>query len=283
MPLTEEKEKKQKMTIGNSSLNSKMNGTLKMPSQPIEFRRKVITKAKKRRYTSGKQDESSPMTRLLKEEENHAAPELIPTVEVYPIKLVYTVIDGKNEGINRGFILVSQSSRVYDALQALMKVTAPNTSSTCKRVWSLRNNGTLSGDGFELIDLNLLDGNLTKSGDKDKEHQPRLPLLTVGEWLQTHSPEGDDTGEARVLVEVRRSNDRWARESLELEKRIQVGDFVDAQDGTGKWYEAIVKKVTDTTVTVHYFGWASRWNGQMRRSNHVEAPSAITVSDVASE
>jgi ubiquitin carboxyl-terminal hydrolase 8 len=40
---------------------------------------------------------------------------------------------------------------------------------------------------------------------------------------------------------------------------------VDAQDAAGKWYEALVEDVTEDSVTVHYFGWASKWNGNIRR------------------
>jgi hypothetical protein len=46
---------------------------------------------------------------------------------------------------------------------------------------------------------------------------------------------------------------------------VKVGDFVDAQDSTGKWYEAIVREVSDDTVKVHYFGWASKWDFTLRR------------------
>lgn len=257
--------------------NNEINGmTVKIPSRPIEFRRKIIMNRKLKRFTSGVLDESSPMTRLLKEEEKRAAPELIPTVEVYPVKLKYTVIDGKNLRHNEGFVLVSERARIYDALLALMKVAAPNTSSSCKRVWSKRDTiGTASGDGHELVDLSLLDGKLIKSADNEKDMGP--PRKMVGDWLKTHFVD-ERKKECEILVEVKRSNDRWQRESLELENRIKVGDFVDAQDATGKWYESIVTAVTEDTVTVHYFGWASKWNGRVRRRKHSEVPGRIAVS-----
>lgn len=50
---------------------------------------------------------------------------------------------------------------------------------------------------------------------------------------------------------------------------FQVGDFVDAQDTALKWYEAIVKEVTPETVKVHYFGWGSRWDGELPRRKGV--------------
>eukprot|EP00980_Cylindrotheca_fusiformis_P028571 scaffold22612_cov138-Cylindrotheca_fusiformis.AAC.5 len=249
------------------------NGMLmKIPSRPIEFRRKVIMYRKLRRFTSGRLDESSPMTRLLKEEEKRAAPELIPTVEVYPVKLKYTVVDGRNMQRNQGFVLVSERAKIYDALLSLMKVAAPNTSSSCKRVWSKRDTiGTASGDGYELVDLSLLDGKVEK---KEKDIGP--PRKMVGEWLKSHFVDPRKK-ECEILVEVRRSNDRWHRESLELANRIQVGDFVDAQDATGKWYESVVKEVAEDTVTVHFFGWASRWDGTVRR--HRNSETAPEFSD----
>jgi hypothetical protein len=250
--------------------------TVKIPSRPIEFRRKIIMHRKQKRFTSGELDESSPMTRLLKEEEKRAAPELVPTVEVYPVKLKYTVIDGKNQQRNKGFVLVSERTRVYEALLSLMKVAAPKTSSSCKRVWSKRDsNGTSSGDGYELVDLNLLDGKLVKSADKEKDLGP--PHKMVGDWLKAHFVD-ESKKECEILVEIRPSNDQWQRESLELENRIQVGDFVDAQDATGQWYESIVTEVSEDTVTVHFFGWASRWNGRVRRRKHCEVPAGVGVS-----
>jgi len=52
---------------------------------------------------------------------------------------------------------------------------------------------------------------------------------------------------------------------LEFENRLQVGDFVDAQDTAGKWYEAIVRDTTEDTVTIHYAGWASKWDVTLHR------------------
>lgn len=255
------------------------NFGIEMVSQyprPIEFRRKVIMIPKKKKFTMGRQDDSNPMTKLLIEEENRAEPLLIPTVEVHPVKLKYTVTNGstnisakKNsnskEEAHDGFVLVSQQTSVYETLQALMKVAAPDTTSSCKRIWSRRDtNGTKSGDGFDLVDLHLLDGKLLR--DNDKDEAPRSPRKSMGKWLEGHFADAGNTSlECDILVEVRRLNSTWSRESLELQNRIQVGDFVDAQDSTGKWYEAIVREVAEETVTVHYFGWASKWNGTMRR------------------
>lgn len=249
--------------------------------RPIEFKRKIIMKqvTPKHQYANGVDDSSSPMTKLLKEQERLAPPRLVPTVEVYPIKLNYRIVDattsldgsGDKKGQDgiRGFILVSKRTRVYDALHDLMAVTAPNTSSECKRVWSQRVSGTKSScDGFELVDLESLDGTLVKKEKKELEGgSPRkltqVPSILVGEWIETHQV--GDAKELEVIVELKRPNTSWPRDDLELSNRLQVGDFVDAQDVTGKWYEAVVREVTDETVRVHYLGWASKWDAVLRR------------------
>jgi hypothetical protein len=47
---------------------------------------------------------------------------------------------------------------------------------------------------------------------------------------------------------------------LEKSALIQVGDFVDAQDARGIWYEAVVRETTNETVKVHFCGWSSKWD-----------------------
>mmetsp|Transcript_13758 Transcript_13758/g.33317 ORF Transcript_13758/g.33317 Transcript_13758/m.33317 type:complete len:1098 (+) Transcript_13758:142-3435(+) len=272
-PLASNDEKEAPTPMSRNDPSCQMNGIAKTPCRPLEFRRKIIMKRKLKRFTSGEIDESSPMTRLLKEEEQRAAPELVPTVEVRPVKLQYSVIDGNNIRRREGIVLVSQTSRVYDALFWLMKVAAPNTSSSCKRIWSKRDTtGTASGDGYELVDLNFLDGKMEKDSEKEKEFQP--PRKLVGEWLRAHYYENTKR-DCDIIIEVRKSNDKWLRASLELENRILVGDYVDAQDAAGNWYESIVTHVNDDTVTVHYFGWASRWNGRLRRRQDSPVPASI--------
>jgi ubiquitin carboxyl-terminal hydrolase 8 len=250
------------------------------PPKPIEFQRHILMQPQVPKVKYGRglmEDAASPMTKLLKEQERLAPPRLVPTVEVYPIKLNYKIVDpSHNNGDSgvekRGFVLVSRRTRVYDALHDLLEVTAPQAASSCKRVWSQRESGTQTGDGYEVVELAALDGKLNKKSGNDDgsimSGNSSIPSLLVGEWIRTHqsSDEPDDElKELDILVEIKRPNTAWPRESLELENRIQVGDFVDAQDVAGKWYEAIVREVTDTTVNVHYFGWASRWNATLRR------------------
>lgn len=242
---------------------------------------------KKNRFNLEKLDESNPMTRLLKEEEKRAEPLLVPSVEVHPVKIKYSVTDGTNDqqqqqASNNGFVLVSQETTVFEALQGLMKVAAPDTTSSCKRIWSRRDtSGTKAGDGYELVDLDLLDGKLLRAPDREEEEEEerRLPRRNIGKWLEGHfAAAGESCIECDVLVEVRHLNSSWSRDSLELENRIQVGDFVDAQDATGKWYEAIVREVADDTVSVHYFGWASKWNGTIRKKKDSNVEAGIAVS-----
>lgn len=307
-----------------TALNKSMNGDSswgaspkKLPQRrPIEFPRNIIMKAvpaSHGKYGSDIMEDSlSPMTKLLKEQERLAPPQMVPSVELYPIKLNYKIVDSNTSSSSSssldttkstGFVLVSRRTKVYDALQDLLKATAPETSSSCKRLWSFRECGkgdfsskgspaTKIGDGYEVVDMESLDGKLVsvkKKGDKTKDPPlstttKTIPSLLVGEWIRTHgkhrqklhnstsssntfSDEDDDElKELDILVEIKHPNKTWPREKLQLENRVQVGDFVDAQDIAGKWFEAIVKEVTEYTVTVHYIGWASRWNTMLRKS-----------------
>lgn len=56
---------------------------------------------------------------------------------------------------------------------------------------------------------------------------------------------------------------------------VQVGDFVDAQDAEGKWYESVVREVSTDTVKVHYIGWASRWDTTIRRFTAGPVPLGV--------
>lgn len=243
-----------------------LNCVTKTLPRPIEFRRKVVMKPAPAQQQV---ETDSPMAKLLREEERLNRSYLIPTVEIYPVQLNYEVVDEKNDCSKKGFVLVSERTRIYDALHGLLKITASEISSSCKRVWSKRDGGTSSGDGYELVDLQSLDGKLI-SKDPDV-----TPQLSTEEWVRRH---GDRSEGIDVLVEVKRPNAKWSRASLELENRIRVGDFVDAQDAAGKWYEALVQEVGDDTVTVHYFGWASRWNGIIRRRRSSEIVGSFAVS-----
>lgn len=266
-------------TKSNGATDARLIGNSRLP-QPIEFRRRVMMKqAPKVRLSPELAELSSPMTKLLMEQESLQQPRMIAFVEVYPLKLNYSIVDDNDTVPNSmGFVLVSRRSHVYNALQGLMKVAAPQTVSSCRRVWSKRANpGTKNpGDGFELVDLDSLDGKLLK---KDPDTDMTTPQLTIDEWIDSYGDPGDAVRELDILVEIRKATGTWPRESLELGNRLQVGDFVDAQDSAGKWYEAIVRSIDVDQVTVHYFGWASKWDATVRRRADVQIEGSCAVSN----
>lgn len=253
-------------------------GNDKSNPRPVEFRRRVLMKQAPRIEVNKLSDQTSPMTKLLLQEQNLHRPRLIPSVEIYPIKLNYTIAgeDGKVKPSSVGFFLVSRRVKVFDALQGLMKLATPQISSANRRLWSKRQNpGTkVSNDGYELIDLYALDGKLLK---KDQDGVDPVPQLSINEWLKVYG-DGDEIKEIDIVIETRKTNENWPRESLEFASRLQVGDFVDAQDSAGKWYEAMVREVHEDTVRVHYFGWASRWDSTIRRRRNDKIIGSSIVS-----
>ena len=215
---------------------------------PIEFPRHVLLETGEETSTSKRADEKGP--------------KVVPVVEVYPTKFTYKIVtgaaptNGNKEPTATGFVLASRNTHVVHAFREAMNVIAPTKSSECVRLWSLRNDkATRDGDGYELVDPDTLDGFQTNV-KKDES------IMTVMEWVNRQGKLSD------LIVEVRDNvSTPWARSSLELSNRIQVGDFVDAQDTAGKWYEAIVRELTDDLVKVHYAGWATKWDANLRRRN----------------
>ena len=117
---------------------------------------------------------------------------------------------------------------------------------------------------------------------------PRREPPTVGRWLGL-SPCPGDGGDAAVvvdlIVETRPSPAAaWSRSSLQLDSRIRVGDYVDAQDSARKWYEAVVREVGEDTVKVHFVGWGSKWDTTLprrRRGDGSDVSSCISCGGVA--
>jgi hypothetical protein len=221
------------------------------------------------------------MERLLQEEQRLQASRLVPAVEVHPIKMCYSVVckehldppmSPSGAESHDGFVLVSQDDSATDTLQSLMKVAAPKKASSCARIWSQRVTGQHSRyEVVHLEDLEVLEdsGQGTASVDVQKRH------LTVNEWLSTHTANAAQT-QLKVLVETRQTlGSEWARKSHEFENCIKAGDFVDAQDVSGKWFESVVRVVTEDTVTVHYLGWASKWNATLKRRRHGKVVEGI--------
>lgn len=222
---------------------------------PIEFPRYVLLEARE------SPTRSTPT--------NGKGPSLIPTVEVYPAKFTYKVVKAAwsdtgtttstAEEETSGFVLASKTSYIVHVLREAMNLIAPTKSSTCVRLWSRRNEkATREGDGHELVDLETLDGLMMNV----KKHES---TMRVSEWISRQGSLSD------LLVETRNNaSSPWPRSSLELANRLQVGDFVDAQDTAGKWYEAIVRELTDGLVKIHYAGWATKWDTNLRRRNNGE-------------
>jgi hypothetical protein len=174
------------------------------------------------------------MTKLMQEEKKRS-PTMVPKVEVHPVKISYSVTSSatldddatsSTNSTSRGFVYVSQRAQLYRVMDALMEVAAPKISVRCKRIWSKRVNATQSGDGFELLDCeNTPEEPKTKNGEQKgnvkNDPKDKVPIMSLGEWAQTH---GDSThvNGLDVLIETKRSSSEWPRESLELENRIQV-------------------------------------------------------------
>jgi hypothetical protein len=187
--------------------------------------------------------------------------------------------------------------------------------------------GTTRGDAYELVDLNDLTVDRAKTATEyissgasvSSAASAANEPLVVADWVlrQVVPKRPDDNisnnintisknnnvnqiNEVECLIECRSTvNAPWPRHGMELENRVSVGDFVDAQDVAGKWYEAVVLAVdgdyddnasksstrskntaaaavvddnTKDTVTVHYLGWASRWNAVLKRHKHAIIP-----------
>ncbi len=240
--------------------------------------------------------------------------------EVYPIQFDYEVVfnnhheNGKlriksKNGIKgkRGFVLASRLSSLKQVMIEMTALAAPQKSHECIRLWyslhhvkrqDRKTFATQNGDGFELLELN--DASVTnKQSETIKAKDPTVVKeLTCGEWvhqmhfqphLETASKDRhnydqnfDESICIKLLVEVRDTpTSLWPRKEYELSQRIQVGDYVDAQDSSGLWYESIVRSVSEKTVKVHYLGWSSRWDCTIKRYNDIDPPASSNYCKVA--
>lgn len=183
--------------------------------RPIEFRRPILAVPL---------DETMPSTTKLLEPDSQ---QFVPTVEVFPIKMTYRVVGDLNAGEQKGFLLVSKASLVVDVIPAVRKAVAPDKSSLCVRIWSkretLRRNGggaTKKGDGYELVHIDRLDGNVL---DEEDDEEPEASIMTMGEWVSQHCSSTDKPESIDILVEIRASpSAQWSREALEFENRLEV-------------------------------------------------------------
>jgi ubiquitin carboxyl-terminal hydrolase 8 len=243
--------------------------TQESTTRPIEFRRKIIHRPV---HVDTSKTPTSLMDKLLREEQQVHEPKMEAAVEVHPVKLLYRAEDESSSTAPvQGFVLVSRDTVIADALAALLRAVAPDKTTECVRVWSRRDypvrnestkkkTATALGDGFELFDYATL---VSTRSSRTDNHQ--LSRMTVAEWVKRHHTD-ESIQNVDLLIETRRSvNAPWPRAGLELSERLQVGDYVDAQDVAGNWYEAVVREVKADTVTVHYIGWSSRWDARLRR------------------
>ena len=172
----------------------------------------------------------SPTTKLLHHADSGVT-KFVATVEAFPIKLLYRVVENENDLATEskertGFLLVSHAARIVDVVPAVRRAVAPNKSSSCVRIWSKMDcsrpdgsGATAKGDGYELVHVDRLDGALV---DDEEEVEPSS--MTVGEWVSRHCSSTSGKAESLdLLVETRaRPNSKWAREDLELGNRLEV-------------------------------------------------------------
>lgn len=128
-----------------------------------------------------------------------------------------------------GFVLVSRTSLVADAMQAVIKEVAPNKSSTCVRVWIKRDcpkrgdgepaGATVDGDDdYEVVHLDAINGTMFS---RDKSTSPEKPSITVADWVKRQT--GHNANTVSILVEIRASpSTPWTRAAQEFENRIKV-------------------------------------------------------------
>jgi hypothetical protein len=264
--------------------------------QPIEFPRQVVMhRSKLHLATTAEQTNhhgapngqgqtaTSLMEKLLLEERQRQAPAYTPAIEVHPVRVHYRITgDGPSNGDSfSGLALISHDAPVVAAVKALMmQALQPPKSLQCVRAWGrwdYRRDEALSlpttlGDGYELLE--------TDHWDASDRHplSPTLSAQKIGTWLRrlaspaTIEANGDSSAEPlfdlELLLETRQTAAApWPRTGLELSQRLSIGDWIDAQDDTGKWYEARVCDINDAGIKVHYLGWASRWDTVVSRGS----------------
>ena len=251
---------------------------------PVEYRRKVIAAElpDNSDYAKNIQEQMqnlSLMDKLLFEEEKRRKPN-VPVPEIHPIKLLYR-LQNSNDLDRRedeqksatswqsdGFVLVSQGSAAVNSLMALVRVAAPRSAHEVVRLWTRRlypYNGVTGKSPSNPVSQSNLEYELVDFEAMIRLDKKRSKPLTLGEWANRNSPSGKDR-QFECLLELRSTLDApWPRKPLELMQRISVGDFVDAQDVAGKWYEARVTEVQEDSIKVHYMGWSSKWDTSLKR------------------
>jgi hypothetical protein len=243
------------MTNGHHHASQEREGDLTVP---IEFRRKIICQQSPVTALNQVELPKSPVSKLI-HQEHLAKATNIPSVEVYPRKIIFTVTNGTtaapiketilkpniskaaNGSITTtnelyGYALASQEAPVVDVLQAIMKLAAPSRLSACVRVWSKRGHttrrgdknslkATAHGDDFELIRFDSIDGSLLQDLKTKGEipSKPQKSTMTVQQWMVKQVGPTSMHNSVEVLVETKSNLEaHWPRRTMELENRIQV-------------------------------------------------------------
>ena len=199
--------------------------------QPIEFKRRVIIQSndippQEQDHTASSK---SLMDQLLLEERTLQTQH---EVEVRPIFISYTIENVNSE--RSATCLLSQTISVADALVAIKTAALPEVDPSCVRIWSRWQYG---------------EDAVWRAVHSD-------PKLLLVDWAPRHGFERNVTLRLELKVDM---TTPWPALPW------TVGECVDAQDVAGHWYEAVVRKMSDTHFTVHYMGWASRWDGKVPR------------------
>ena len=174
----------------------------------------------------------------------------------------------------------------YDVLDFDSLIPAVVTNNKTNKAANTRTGGNKVPDAASLAVRAITSGRAgTASADATAATNatPAERPISLLDWIQRHThlsmtsaSVSESISTIHLLIEARRTPiaspqsssvimPTWSRTALELSNRLAPGDFVDAQDGTRTWYEAQVREVDDDRVKVHYFGWASRWDGWIRR------------------
>ena len=266
--------------------------------RPVEFRRKVIWKdshlKEKDAYLTGESSKSL-MEQLMQEEARLNAPTHVPGPEIHPYQFLYRITKDKplpDAASPHGWALISSGATALDALSALLRTALPTVASHSVRLWtkldysygssnanpqqgspSSGNTGnhssqgnhakspTSKGDAYEWVDLEAL-SKRPVTGDGE--------LTSLKEWVENYFRDPKHR-QVECILEIRPAvHAPWPRASLLLTERLQPGDFCDAQDIAGHWYEALVvgnsaddDGETTEKIKVHYLGWASRWDANV--------------------
>jgi ubiquitin carboxyl-terminal hydrolase 8 len=273
--------------------------------RPVEFRRKVVWKDSRlpeKDDTSKGGPSQSLMEQLMKEEARLNAPRGFPAPEIHPYQFLYRITKDKplpSTASPHGWALISSGSTALDALSALLRAALPSVASHSVRLWTKLDysygvpkanpqqgspssssagsrspldghydSPTSKGDGYEWVDLESLSKKPINSAGE---------LSTLKEWVENYFRDPSQR-QVECILEVRPAvHAPWPRQSLLLTERLEPGDFCDAQDIAGNWYEARVVGPVDSAVDskdgaedekrekvkVHYIGWASRWNANV--------------------